>query len=513
MTGDGDPNIEREVAVGVARTPGGTEMDKKMSGARFDEAGSMVIIDALALTEIDVINEARHWVTGERGQRCDEPAALAAADLTKFATEALVLGAKTLSLTALTSETRALERMLRDLGEQTSDATRRAAEATADAAKSATETVTKAAADAKKAMTEADDATRKHLAETVAATKKDLLAETRRLFGGDNPELLERLQPVLDKFAGALEKQVQTNTSELFAKATKHLDPSDPTSPMAKHASTLAQQQDELSTRLEKGQAELATKVDTLCTALKVQDAKASLAQVTPIKGASFEDQIHALMIDIAAGLGDAYEDTTRTTGMVSRSKKGDGVLSVAGASTRVVIEMTDSSRANWGEYFDEAERNRGASASLGIVRTADQNSGHSIRVLGQRRVVIAFDPTSEDTEVLRTVTLLLRTVAIAASARTGDAEVDTAEEKIGKAVTQLEKIDSIKKAAGSIQKGAAKIESECTSITTSIRRVLDQALTALGAHRAPSDAGPTSVDERRDGHEEQGLQSPLLAG
>lgn len=460
-------------------------MRKDMNGARFDEAGSTVIIDGFALTEIDVVNEARHWVTGERGQRCDDPAQLADADLTKFATEALVLGAKALSLTALTSETRALERMLRDVGDQTSDATRRAAEATADAAKSATETVTKAAADAKQAITEADDATRKHLAEAVAATKKDLLAETRRLFGGDNPEMLERLQPVLDKFAVTLEKQVQTSTSELLAKATKQLDPSDPTSPMAKHAATLAQQQEELTKRFEKGQAELATKVDTLCTALKVQDAKASLAQVTPIKGASFEDQIHALMNDIAAGLGDEYEDTTRRTGLVSRSKKGDGVLSIAGASARVVIEMTDSSRASWGEYFDEAERNRGAGASLGIVRTADQNAGHSIRVLGQRRVVIAFDPDSDDTEVLRTVTLLLRTVAIAASVRTGDAEIDTAEEKIGEAVTQLDKIDTIKKTAGSIQKGAAKIESECTSITTAIRRLLDQALVALAGHES----------------------------
>lgn len=472
-------------------------MHKEMHGARFDEAGSTVIIDALALTEIDVVNEARHWVTGERGQRCDDPAALADADLTKFAAEALVLGAKALSLTALTSETRALERMLRDVGDQTSDATRRAAEATEDAAKSATETVTKAAADAKKAMTEADDATRKHLAEAVAATKKDLLAETRRLFGGDNPELLERLQPVLDKFAVTLEKQVESSTSELLAKATKQLDPSDPTSPMAKHAATLAQQQEELTKKFEKGQAELATKVDALCTALKVQDAKASLAQVTPIKGVSFEDQIHALMNDIAAGLGDEYEDTTRTTGLVSRSKKGDGVLSVAGASARVVVEMTDSSRANWGEYFDEAERNRGASASLGVVRSAEQNAGHSIRVLGQRRVVLAFDPDSDDTEVVRTVALLLRTVAIAASVRTGDAEIDTAEEKIGEAVTQLDKIDTIKKTAGSIQKGAAKIESECTSITTAIRRLLDQALVALAGHEgSPRTAGPASADD-----------------
>lgn len=472
-------------------------MHKNTNGAHFGKAGSTVIIDSLAISDVDVVSEARHWVTGERGQRCDDPAELADADLTKFATEALVLGAKALSLTALTSETRALERMLREVGDKASDATRRAAEATADATKSATETVSKAAADAKKAITEADDTTRKHLAEAVAATKRDLLAETRRLFGGDNPELLERLQPVLDKFAVALEKQVQTSTSELLAKATKQLDPSDPTSPMAKHAATLAQQQEELSKKFENGQAELATKVDTLCTAMKVQDAKTSLAQVTPIKGASFEDQIHALMNDIAAGLGDEYEDTTRTTGLVSRSKKGDGVLSITGTSARVVIEMTDSSRANWGEYFDEAERNRGAGASLGVVRSADQNAGHSIRVLGQRRVVIAFDPDTDDAEVLRTVALLLRTVAIAASVRTGDAEIDTAEEKIGEAVAQLDKIDTIKKTAGSIQKGAAKIESECTSITTGIRRLLDQALVALAGHETgASVTGSTSAED-----------------
>lgn len=117
--------------------------------------------------------------------------------------------------------------------------------------------------------------------------------------------------------------------------------------------------------------------------------------------------------------------------------------------------------------------------------------------MLGQRRVVIAFDPNKDDTEVLRTVALLLRTVAIAAALRTGEAEIDTAEEKIGEAVTQLAKIDSIKTTAGSIQKGAAKIENECTAITTAIRRLLDQALVALAGHEAsPGPAGPASVDD-----------------
>jgi len=470
-------------------------MTHVMNGARFDELGGKVIIDGLVIAETDVVREARHWITGERGQRCDDPAELADADLTKFATEALVLGAKALALTAQTTETRALERMLKDVGDKTAEATRRAGEATAVATRSATETVVKAAADAKKAITDADEVTRKHLAEAVASTKKDLLAETRRLFGGDNPELLERLQPVLDKFSAALEKQVQTGTSELLAKATKQLDPSDPASPMAKHAAALAEQQERFTKQIEKGQTDLSAKVDALSTALKVQDAKSSLAKVTPIKGGSFEDQIHALMNDIAAGLGDEYEDTTTKTGLVPRSKKGDGLLTVTGQGARVVVEMTDSARTNWGEYFDEAERNRCASASLGVVRRADQNRGHSIRVLGQRRVVIAFDPDEDDAEVLRTVALLLRTVAIAAAVRTGEAEIDTAEEKIGEAVAQLDKIDAIKKTAGSIQKGAAKIESECTSITTGIRRLLDQALVSLAGHDAAEETGPGAID------------------
>ena len=115
----------------------------------------------------------------------------------------------------------------------------------------------KAAADAKRAITDADEVTRKHLAEAVASTKQDHARETRRIFGGDNPELLERLQPVLDKFSAALEKQVTTSTGELLAKATKQFDPSDPTSPMAKHAAALAAQQEQFPKQIEKGQTEL----------------------------------------------------------------------------------------------------------------------------------------------------------------------------------------------------------------------------------------------------------------
>jgi hypothetical protein len=459
------------------------------SSARFDETGSTVVVEELTIEDNDVVAEARCWTRGERGPRCDDTSELAGADLTRFVTEALTLGAKMLTLSAQTTETRALERMVRDVGDKTAEASRRAGETAAEAARSATDTVVKAAADAKKAIADADEVTRKHLSDAVASTKTELLAETRRLFGGDSPELLEKLQPILDRFSTMLDKNVQAGTSELIERAAKQLDPSDPTSPMAKHAAGIAEQQERFAKQIEKGQAELSAKVDDLSTALKVQGAKAALTKVTPIKGGSFEDELHEVMRDIAAGLGDEYAETGTTTGLVPRSKKGDGLLTVAGQDARVVIEMTDSPRTNWTDYFDEAERNRGASASLGIVRTVEQNSGHTIRVVGQRRVVIAFNPGEHDTEVLRTVTLLLRTVAIAASVRTGEAAIDTAEEKIVEAIEQLEKIDSIKKTAASIQKSAGKIEGDCTSIATGIRRLLDQALISL-AGTAPTLAG-----------------------
>jgi len=314
----------------------------------------------------------------------------------------------------------------------------------------------------------------------VDVAKRDLTAEIRHLFGGNSPELLDRLQPLLDTFGAGLETRLRTTTGELLDRAARQFDPADPTSPMAKHASALTAEQEKLTRKIEKNHSELAVKVDELATMFKVREARIALVKVTPMKGASFEEQIHDLMGSIAAGLGDEYADTTAKDGVVPRSKKGDGVLSVEGGSTRVVLEMTDSRRTGWGDYFDEAERNRAAVAALGIVRSPEQNGNQTIRVLGSRRVVMSFDPGADDPELLRTVVTLLRTVAIPAVARTGSAEVATAEEKIADAVAQLDKIDAVKRLANGIQKNATKIDGECTGISASIHRLLDQALVAL---------------------------------
>ena len=454
--------------------------------ARFNTNGSAIAIEAMVIDDATVLDEARHWTSGRRDAVPAEPHTVSNADVTPFVHEALVFGARVLASTAHTADTRLLERMVKGVGDQTAQASKQAAEITERATNEAARAVTQVAVDAKKAMVEAEATNRKEITATVEHATKTLTDQVQRLFGGDKAEVLERLQPLLGTFAKSLEAQVSAGTTELLSKAARQFDPSDPTSPMAKHAAALAVSQNEFTERIEKNHNVLADKVDELTTALKVQQATTSLAKVTPIKGGSLEAQVHVLMNGIAAGLGDEYQDTTSTVGLLPRCKKGDGVLTVSGHDLRVVIEATDSKRAGWNEYFDEAERNRAAVASLGVVRSVDQNAGQAIRVLGSRRIVIALDPETDDPEVLRTVVILLRTVAMAASGRTGSEEVETAEEKIAEALAQLAKIDAIKKAAGAIQGHAAKIDSGCTAVTVSIHRLLDEALTALaGTHSA----------------------------
>ena len=164
----------------------------------------------------------------------------------------------------------------------------------------------------------------------------------------------------------------------------------------------------------------------------------------------------------------------------VTRSKKGDGVLIVGDGTARVVLEMTDSVRPNWGGYLEESERNREAAASLGLVRDTAQNAGQSIRVLGSRRIVMAFDPAVDDPNLLRTIIMLLRTTAMTAAARHGADEIATAEEKVTEAIELLARIDDIQKTAGAIHKSASKISNECDAFTSGIERLLTQALAAL---------------------------------
>ncbi|MGH3789180.1 MAG: Fis family transcriptional regulator [Pseudonocardiaceae bacterium] len=448
-------------------------------GAYYDRGTPAVVIQSLAVNDPAVVAESRRWSTGRRGAAVGEDG-MGGIDLSMFVDQALIVGAHAIGTAGGVQDTFNLERLVSDVGARTAESTSRAVDTTTAVVNNATEAMQKASSEVRNTITEAGRDARRSFADTVEGARKGLLDEVHRLVGGDNPELAARLGPMLDRFGYDLDARVVRQTSELLDKAAKQFDPDDPTSPMAKHTRELRRQQETLSAALEHHHRDLATKVEELTTAVKVRAGAESLAHITPLKGESYATGIHGLMEQIAAGLGDEYADTGAIPGAIARNKKGDGVLTINGGAGRIVLEMTNSKRSNWNDYLDEAERNRAAAASLGLVPEPAQNNGSTIRCLGSRRIVMAFDPGTDDPELLRTVIQLLRLSALAASNRADRDGIHTAEEKIAEALGMLGKIDDIKKVAGTLRQHAGKIEQQSDDVRAALARLLGQTQAAL---------------------------------
>lgn len=483
-----------------------TTTNSTQAAASFDPSGPAVVIDHLELTDTEVTSEARRWSTGLRGASVDATE-MADADLRAFVVQSMAVGARAIAGAGSAQDTFELERLVAEVGTKTVESSTRAAEATAKAASGAAETMGKATEAARKVIAETEAAARKGFADSVAVSNKALREEIERLVGGEDPELLAKLAPVLDAAGRKMGQQAFEQTDKLLTKVSRQFDPADPTSPFAKQAATLASQQKSLTASIDKNHLALVGKVDELAKAVEVQKAAevaaARTASVTPLKGAPFESQVGAVMDQIAAGLGDEYVETKRFAGAITRCYKGDGVLTVASGQAKVVLEMHDSTDSRgWNEYLDIAEQNREACASIGVVRTVAQNKGQTIRVLSSRRLVIAFDPMTDDSDLLRTVVHLIRASAIAASSRRDVEGLETAEESIQSAMALLDGINTIRKASGSVRKGADSIDKECNSIQTGITRHLGVALDALAgvALEAVEMEGEASAQESAHG-------------
>ncbi|MFX4288308.1 hypothetical protein ACQBJO_06780 [Janibacter sp. G349] len=465
----------------------------------YDAATSTIIVTDLQVNQPAVTQEALRWSTGNRGAAVTG-SDLEGHDLAPFVIQALTVGATAINAAGGAQDTYNLEQLIRDVGHRTTEASQRAAESTAKVTTATADAMDKATTTARKSLAESSEASKKSISETVSSARKDLRDELTRLFGGEDPEFVARLQPVLDDFTAKLTKRTDEHTSSMFEKATKALNPDDPTSPIAKQMAAFDKRHTELVEQSAKQNDELKTKVSELTKAIEVQRAAAAAtkaaANVTPIKGASYEDNAGAVLAALATGFGDEYIATGTTTGAIPYCKKGDGVLSIADSGAKVVFEMTNSSaqKRGWGDYLDEAERNRGAAASLGLVPTVEENDGHRVRTIGSRRIVMAFDPETDDQSLLHTVICLLRAASVAASTRDDDGEVETARERIGEALDALGRLDEIQKVAGQIKKSGDKVATQADGLQTTLNRLLLQAQTALaGTKLTPIDGEKTT--------------------
>lgn len=447
--------------------------------AHIDPRRNRLVIEALTISTDAVLTEARHWSTGSRGEPVDL-AAMADADLAPFVEQALAVGAHALASAGGTQQSVAVHKLISEAEERTTKATEAAAKQTERAVARASETLTRSTAEtAKQLTTSIEDANRR------------LGADLTKLLGGEDSELVRRLQPLLDKVMDEHRRQTATETTSLLEKVSRQFNPADPTSPMAQQMRALSEAQAEQTRALQVQQETLATKVDQVVTALQVKRAHTDVVSRTALKGATYEEHVHPVIAELAAGFGDEYTETGTVTGLRSRNKKGDGVLAVSGGDVRVVIEMTDSERPTWSDYLRNAEENRGAAASLGLAKSRDQLGGQTLLTLGPRRLVLAFDPATDDPQLLRCALQLLRQAAEVAAARVDTGELASADEALTEALAKLEQLTRIKKHADNIRKGATAIETDTATLQTDLGRLVAKARTALaGVHaEAPHEA------------------------
>jgi hypothetical protein len=395
----------------------------------------VLVIENLTVTDPDVLREASRWVTGERGEPATEHE-MAVADLSAFASEALIVGSRVLAIAAQSSDTLAVQQAVKSAGDQVDDAVRRATDQMGAATRAAHETV---------------------------------MAQVTNLVGGENPELLERLRPVLARLGTDLERQVADGIEKANAEVRADSD--------RRHV--------ELTALIRDVRQEVAVRVAE-------QSAIADVKESTTIKGFDYEAQVNLAFEQIALSLGEEYRETGAFAGKLPRNKKGDGVLVLSDDMARIVIEVHDGSTKDWGSYLAEAERNRGACASIGVVKHQRDNAGHAIRVIGSRRVIVVWNPDDDDLSLLRTVTLLMRTVALTSSGRFGVEEVAAANEHIKEALSILADLDEAKRSAAAIRGHVDKIETVTTKAMTAAQRELTGALNALtGVRVDKSEATP----------------------
>ena len=120
----------------------------------------------------------------------------------------------------------------------------------------------------------------------------------------------------------------------------------------------------------------------------------------------------------------------------------------------------------------------------------AELLAGRSLQCIGVRRLVMAFDPDTDEPALLRSIVQLLRLSASAADARVDDAWAHTVEEKLNEALGTITKITDIHHSAGLVIRHAKTIERTASELESTLERLLSVARLALR-----SAASPVTVD------------------
>lgn len=457
-------------------------------------AGKLVLRD-LELDDPAVLAEALRWTSGRRGPEVTARQA-EAADLSPFATAALTLGSQMLTYGAETGGVATLAGSVVQLTDRAQSASAALAADVARTSKSVSEAATTATREAARQTSEALTAAAK-LATTdisiaVSATRENLQAELARLLVGAEAPVAKQVQALVARQMAESAVTLQRTFTETLGSVTATLDVGNPASPFAKLESRIGERQDRQHGELTAQFREVREAVTAATTAATAATAVAAARALSPAKGRPFEEAVGSLIEQIAVGMGGAYTATGETVGALRGCKKGDGVIELPSpdgvGSVRIAVEMTTTGASRrWAGYLQEAERNREAHASIGIVPSSDLVPGGGVLApVGQHRLVIAVTE-DDDPALLRAacVLLALRAQRDLVSERSR-ADLTVVDNRLAEAQALLGALTEVLKTATGVKAGAAKVVLGLEGLHETLTRCLSQARSALVAGADP---------------------------
>ncbi len=229
-------------------------------------------------------------------------------------------------------------------------------------------------------------------------------------------------------------------------------------------------------------------------------DTRRKEEALTPRHGVTFEERLGALLAEEAQRLGDIFEATGDTTGVIRSCKKGDYVMQLgadsAAANARIVWEAKEKNayalRAALAE-IDEARRNRQAQVGVFVFSRKTAPEGlESLQRHGNDVVVVwdADEPTSD--LLVRAAYSLAR--ALAVRERRSDKQSEAALAELERAARGVERqigyLDDVRRWVDTIKASSDKIADRTTRMAEDLRRDVERLDAQIARMRTDAEAG-----------------------
>ena len=218
----------------------------------------------------------------------------------------------------------------------------------------------------------------------------------------------------------------------------------------------------------------------------------------TPAHGIAFEERLGALLAEESARLGDVYEATGETTGIIKQCKKGDHVIELGSdsvaAHARIVWEAKEKQSYSLRAALDEigeARRNRSAQVGVFVFSRAAAPEGlESLARHGGDLVVVwdAEDPTSD--LVVKAAYSLAR--ALAVREKRADKVALAAVVEVERAARSVERqvgyLDDVRKWAETVKGHGEKIIERTSRMAEELRRDVERLDSQVASMRKERD-------------------------